>query len=478
MKILSFLCIAMLFLCSTLYADRTVWYVHPDSALHTIQAGLDSCSDNDIVLVAPGIYHENIFWPSSQGIHLVSELGPEVTIIDGDSAGSVIEITTGIDTATVIRGFTIQNGAANYGGGIHCGGGHVEIRDNVLQNNTATGGGAIFLIHAYAVILGNTLTSNLATSWSGGGIHVAYMAGATIHDNVITYNEASGYGGGIHIGGGMGGASSADISYNTIEHNTASVGGGISAALWIISHNVIRYNQALEYGGGINLSWGAENPFEMEVSDNTIDWNTALIAGGGVTIRGSYPFGPPTRYILRNSISYNVASTGAGIYYFQACSTYIDSCTISNNVVDGITCDSIYRLDVNFCNISGNSGYGIRNLDTLWTYAENVWWGNATGPYHPSANPNGLGDTVSDYVTFDPWLSWPVGVYEEPIVRPGHEQEGLTQTIFSGPLRLPEGKKCKVIDIAGRVVEPTKIQAGIYFIEVDGVVTQKVVKVR
>jgi hypothetical protein len=33
-------------------ADRTVWYVHPDSALNTIQAGLDSCADNDIVLVA------------------------------------------------------------------------------------------------------------------------------------------------------------------------------------------------------------------------------------------------------------------------------------------------------------------------------------------------------------------------------------------------------------------------------------------
>jgi CubicO group peptidase (beta-lactamase class C family) len=51
-------------------------------------------------------------------------------------------------------------------------------------------------------------------------------------------------------------------------------------------------------------------------------------------------------------------------------------------------------------------------------------------------------------------------------------------TIFRGPLRLPEGKKCKVFDITGRVVEPDKIQPGIYFIEVDGVVTQKVVKVR
>ncbi|MCK4790388.1 MAG: choice-of-anchor J domain-containing protein [Desulfobacteraceae bacterium] len=51
-------------------------------------------------------------------------------------------------------------------------------------------------------------------------------------------------------------------------------------------------------------------------------------------------------------------------------------------------------------------------------------------------------------------------------------------TIFRGPLQLPEGKKCKVFDITGRVVAPTNITRGIYFIEIDGVVTQKVVKVR
>jgi hypothetical protein len=36
----------------------------------------------------------------------------------------------------------------------------------------------------------------------------------------------------------------------------------------------------------------------------------------------------------------------------------------------------------------------------------------------------------------------------------------------------------KVFDTTGRVVEPTKILPGIYFIEFDGVVTSKIVKVR
>ena len=58
------------------------------------------------------------------------------------------------------------------------------------------------------------------------------------------------------------------------------------------------------------------------------------------------------------------------------------------------------------------------------------------------------------------------------------EDIDLSPTIFRGHLQLPEGKKCRVYDITGRVVEPNRIQPGVYFIEFDGVVTQKVVKVR
>lgn len=61
-----------------------------------------------------------------------------------------------------------------------------------------------------------------------------------------------------------------------------------------------------------------------------------------------------------------------------------------------------------------------------------------------------------------------------PVIR----DDDFGATVFSGPLQLPEDKKCKVFDITGRVVLPDKIKPGIYFIEVDGVITKKVVKVR
>jgi len=32
------------------------------------------------------------------------------------------------------------------------------------------------------------------------------------------------------------------------------------------------------------------------------------------------------------------------------------------------------------------------------------WWGSQSGPYHPTINPDGSGDNVSDNVDFMPWL--------------------------------------------------------------------------
>ncbi|MCK4940854.1 SBBP repeat-containing protein [candidate division WOR-3 bacterium] len=81
--------------------------------------------------------------------------------------------------------------------------------------------------------------------------------------------------------------------------------------------------------------------------------------------------------------------------------------------------------------------------------------------------------TYSDYATIK-YSS--TGIREDMVTRVKNNY--FSATIFSGHLQLPKAKKCKVFDITGRVVEPDKIQPGIYFIEVDGVVTQKVVKVR
>jgi hypothetical protein len=68
----------------------------------------------------------------------------------------------------------------------------------------------------------------------------------------------------------------------------------------------------------------------------------------------------------------------------------------------------------------------------------------------------------------------------------GSEEDGIMpypeikhgSTIITGPLLLPEGKKYRVFDITGRIVIVEKIQPGVYFLEIDEKIVQKVVKVR
>jgi len=394
MKSVDLLVIVMLFLYGTLHAERTVWYVHPDSALNTIQAGLDSCANNDIVLVGPGTYLENIVWPNTQGIHLIGELGPEMTVIDGDSAGCVIDFYgANVDSNTAIQGFTILSGYGDpwmmNGGGISCWSSSPTIKENIIVNNTSgvqSSGGGIQLSGGSPIIVNNLISSNFA--YSGGGIGTNWYSSdtAVIIGNTITDNNIYGW-------------------------NWPWPGSAINCHVAVLNNNII---------------------------------------------------------------SGNSGNSTASIYCEYA---IIDSCTISNNY-KGVSCGD--NSEIHYCNIFGND-YGVSAWVSSSVNAEYNWWGDASGPYHPTLNPGGLGNWVSDNVDFIPWLTDSVqgiGVEEHPIVKPVETHENLTATIFRGPLQLPEGKKCKVFDITGRVVDPQRIRPGIYFIEIDGIVTQKVVKVR
>jgi uncharacterized repeat protein (TIGR01451 family) len=67
--------------------------------------------------------------------------------------------------------------------------------------------------------------------------------------------------------------------------------------------------------------------------------------------------------------------------------------------------------------ILGNGGKGADQVGTgTQMVATYNWWGDASGPYHPTLNPGGLGEDVSDRVLFDPWAAdWqgnvPLGVF-------------------------------------------------------------------
>jgi len=130
------------------------WRIVPDGSgdAPTIQAGVDSASAGDVVLLAPGTYS----WTSqasnppsmlrlAPGVSLRGEAGAAVTILDAESMGRVLEC---VDAGpVVIEDLTLQNGLASEangrGGGIDARGASLPaVRRCVFRANVATGGSA------------------------------------------------------------------------------------------------------------------------------------------------------------------------------------------------------------------------------------------------------------------------------------------------------------------------------------------------
>jgi hypothetical protein len=83
----------------------------------------------------------------------------------------------------------------------------------------------------------------------------------------------------------------------------------------------------------------------------------------------------------------------------------IRNATLTENVY-GIYQTSGFA-DIQQSAIYGNTSYGVYNSGGTVLMAPFNWWGDASGPYHPSKNPDGKGDRVSDNVHFTPWRGAP-----------------------------------------------------------------------
>jgi hypothetical protein len=374
-------------------AHAAVIYVHSDSSMNTIQTGLNSCAPNDTVLVAPGVYYENLVWPSTQGIDLVSESGASVTTIDGNGSGSVIALATGVNSTTTIKGFTITNGTGTpnpwgypSGGGIYCAWSSPTINENILKANITTyygDGGGLYCVMSSPIIEGNTIEENFSDGW-GGGICCVYHSNPVIRDNVISENSSIWQGGGVACienvsaiitnntitenvadPACVGGIfiyyyCEATIERNTIKQNTGNVNaGGIAITEHcsaVINNNIISENISMNgYGGGLGIGTYSS----ATIIGNTISQNSALTRGGGLVIgEASYA------EVSDNTISENsVSERGGGIAIGHYCTVTMTNNTITENIAGerggGIAVINNCAISLKGSNIIDNKGdYG------------------------------------------------------------------------------------------------------------------------
>ncbi|NLV46136.1 MAG: DUF1565 domain-containing protein, partial [Candidatus Hydrogenedentes bacterium] len=175
------------------------------AAKATIQAAIDAVYPHGEVWAAAGAYVENIV--ISKGVALYGGFsGAEknaidrdwtanVAVIDGDLRNAGVRFE-GATAAARLDGFTVRNGLAEFGGGIHVFGSSPVIANCTVTDNIALNGGGIAMDIANPRVYNTVVANNLALQ--GGGMHIRTTSGTVISNTTIVNNIATDEAGGIY----------------------------------------------------------------------------------------------------------------------------------------------------------------------------------------------------------------------------------------------------------------------------------------
>ena len=337
----------------------------------TIQAGIDAVAAGDTVLVASGTYrgaaNKNLDFGGIDRV-LRSQAGADSTVIDCEGEGRGLYLHRGESVASVIEGFTIENGsvsddgggihlascsptlrkctvrgnvAIQKGGGIYCSSADPTLSECVLSGNAADQGGGLYGTYADPSVTDCEITDNTSSDY-GGGIYGYYlqmvMSGSSVKGNV-----ADSYGGGLYCN-----QSDAQLIDCTITENSGRSGGGMYCFGGASTLENCSVTDNLGTGGG-GLYWVAA---EGALTGCTISGNEGASFGGGVVCVNCSPS------VTECRISENEAgSQGGGVYCAEA-SPVVVQCTISENqgtYGGGVYCTGSSSPSLTGCVIQANS---------------------------------------------------------------------------------------------------------------------------
>jgi len=260
--------------------------------------------------------------------------------------------------------------------------GRGPITDEV-QNGVNVGRDAIATVNYNAI---SNLIYQPKTSWAAGIMFYHHVSptgkSAIANNNTITSCQT----------GIMFRNANASAAGNTVEGGTVGLIGIYAspdaAGEWMASFAGNTISGARDSGSYQNAAIGADTYDAGASLEVTIEGNR--LAPGGATDA--------------DGISIGVEGADGGIV-----------ATITSNSItgwqygirlDGALVDAA-ASHPSANNISGNDVFGVYNGGTGTLNATCNWWGDASGPYEPTTNPQGKGDSVSDNVVFTPWVAVP-----------------------------------------------------------------------
>ena len=128
---------------------------------------------------------------------------------------------------------------------------------------------------------------------------------------------------------------------------------------------------------------------------------------GGINIIGSFA-SPATAVVSYANIEYGGYGSAGGNLRVENARAAIEYSRIQYGGAYGLHVANGGLPDIHYSQISDNALGGVKTLRAdIPVPAQNNWWGDPSGPFHPATNPDGLGNSVSDNVLYDPWLTDP-----------------------------------------------------------------------
>ncbi len=372
----------------------------------SIQSAIDAAGPGDEIVVAPGVYAEQINF-LGKNITVRSSGGPAVTTITGGgTAGPIVSLVSGEPSSSRLQGFTITGGFVQDadGAGVRLIGASTAIQDCIIDSNQTFGqcggcqarGGGMSISGGSPTLSGVTFTNNRAFPAAisgipkGGGLWVGNAATVTITGGSFINNATLN-----RDGGGMFIEGQAEVFVNGTTFDSNFTESGSGGAVYVLastfrSQNATYRRNYSRFGGGGGITALGESSVEVTgcqfIENNWPASDSELGAFGGIEMNDG------TLTATNATFTGNVAQggTGGGIN-LEFATAFVNNCTFTENVSPGgagpgiaAKGGSLQVTGGTFSNNSGN-GAGIWGTDgvviqvTGATFTNNLANGGAGG---------------------------------------------------------------------------------------------------
>jgi hypothetical protein len=420
---------------------------NPADSYASIQAGVNASDAGATVNAKAGTFTENV--TIAKGV-TVAGAGQGATIVipavskpnpcaggslcGSANAASNLFLVQASDVT--IRNLTADGDNPTLTSGIVRGGADLDARNGIVEDYYA---GVYDNLQVHDVTVKNIYLRGIYAS-SGG-------TGFDFHDNTVQNVQGESQSIGIMNYGGSGAISDNSVSDcndaiaanysqgtqfigNSVTNSGSGIhtdnNGGMGGVGDLIQGNTV--TDSTLYGYGI---WTFVPYVPITVQNNTISGVDVGLAASGQAAPVSTSFvnnqvtgkpGSTGVYVTTDEFGWgsgNVSATFTGNtitghadgFWIEAQAGYTATVNATGNSIFGnsvsgatTTGDGTSGLVFRLNQIAGNGTYGIDNTTSNVVDALSNWWGDVTGPLHPTKNPTGQGNKISDYVLFDPWL--------------------------------------------------------------------------